>query len=59
MLNKICIVLFTFVALSCFAERAEIKPNIILIILDDVSADDLSIYGNDFISLPNNGRALQ
>ena len=43
--------LISFIFYSC--ENKEIKPNIIVFIADDVSWDDIGIYGNSQVSTPN------
>ncbi|QDV62843.1 sulfatase-like hydrolase/transferase [Crateriforma conspicua] len=35
------------------ATSADPRPNFVFLITDDISPDDLSIYGNDFVSTPN------
>ena len=40
----------TGIATSCFAEN---RPNIVLIMADDLGGMDLSIYGNEFNETPN------
>ena len=44
-----------FINNSClpFVKKAEIRPNFIVFIADDVSWDDLSVYGNEFVKTPN------
>ena len=34
-------------------QKTETKPNFIVFIADDVSWDDLSVYGNEFVQTPN------
>ena len=42
------------IVLSAFSKaEAKQKPNIVLIIADDVSADDLACYGNKIVKTPN------
>jgi len=43
--------LISLIFYSC--ENKEIKPNIIVFIADDVSWDDIGIYGNSQVSTPN------
>ncbi len=43
--------LISLIFYSC--ENKEIKPNIIVFIADDVSWDDIGIYGNSKVSTPN------
>jgi N-sulfoglucosamine sulfohydrolase len=35
------------------SQKTEIRPNFIVFIADDVSWDDLSVYGNKFVQTPN------
>ena len=35
------------------SQKTETKPNFIVFIADDVSWDDLSVYGNEFVQTPN------
>ena len=34
-------------------QKIVLRPNFIIFIADDVSWDDLSVYGNDFVKTPN------
>ena len=44
---------FLISLIFCSCENKEIKPNIIVFIADDVSWDDIGIYGNSQVSTPN------
>lgn len=51
---KIVSFLFLFVTIGLNAQKVDkSRPNIVLIIGDDISAEDIGVYGNEFIKTPN------
>lgn len=50
---KIPILLSWFLFGTYFAQAFNKPPNFVFIITDDISAEDLSIYGNQSIETPN------
>lgn len=51
--TKLLLILFCLTVRTCFAQNDSTNPNIIFIIADDVSWDDLGCYGNKSIHTPN------
>src|SRR4051812_29147741 len=52
-ISAILIILICLCNSSLFAQALKARPNIIFIIADDVSDDDLGCYGNKDVRTPN------
>ena len=52
-LLKFCILGLPVISLTSCGQKAALRPNIVFIIADDVSWDDLGCYGNSEVKTPN------
>ncbi len=52
MVKKICLLFFSIILLGCNAQKSE-KPNVILILVDDMGWTDLGSFGSDLYQSPN------
>lgn len=58
-MKKTILLISALVLINIFVNARELKPNVIIIIADDVSWDDLGCYGNKQVKTPNIDRLAQ